>query len=99
MAYPAEMVEIVSEAELRELLGEPGRRAATKGRPALQGIDREWLGASPFCVIATAAADGACDVSPKGAPAGFTRVLDDSTIAIPDRPGNRPGRPWARRHR
>src|ERR1022692_3324204 len=91
MAYPAEMVEIVSEAELRELLGEPGRRAATKDRPALQGIDREWLAASPFCVIATAAADGTCDVSPKGDPAGFTRVLDDSTIAIPDRPGKRRG--------
>lgn len=89
MAYPAEMVEIVSESELRELLGEPGRRAATKDRPALQRMDREWLAASPFCVIATAAADGTCDVSPKGDPAGFTRVLDSSTIAIPDRPGNR----------
>jgi PPOX class probable FMN-dependent enzyme len=89
MAYPAEMVEIVSEAELRELLGAPGRRAATKDRPALQGMDRNWLAASPFCVIATAAADGTCDVSPKGDPPGFTRVLDDSTIAIPDRPGNR----------
>jgi uncharacterized protein len=52
-------------------------------------MDREWLAASPFCVIATAAADGTCDVSPKGDPAGFTRVLDSSTIAIPDRPGNR----------
>jgi uncharacterized protein len=89
MAYTAEMVEIVSEAELRDLLGAPGRRAATKDRTALQGMDRDWLAASPFCVIATAAADGTCDVSPKGDPPGFTRVLDDSTIAIPDRPGNR----------
>lgn len=89
MAYPAEMVEIVSESELRDLLGEPGRRAATKDRPGLQRMDREWLAASPFCVIATAAADGTCDVSPKGDPAGFTHVLDDTTIAIPDRPGNR----------
>jgi uncharacterized protein len=89
MTHPAEMVEIVSESELRELLGEPGRRAATKDRPTLQGMDREWLAASPFCVIATAGEGGTCDVSPKGDPAGFTRVLDDSTIAIPDRPGNR----------
>jgi PPOX class probable FMN-dependent enzyme len=89
MTYLAEMAEIVSEAELRELLGVPGRRAATKDRPTLQGMDREWLAASPFCVIATAAADGTCDVSPKGDPPGFTHVLDDSTIAIPDRPGNR----------
>ena len=56
MAYPAEMVPCCCpEAELRELLGEPGRRAATKDRAALQGLDREWLAASPFCVIATAA--------------------------------------------
>ena len=89
MAYPAEMAEIVSEDELRELLGAPGRRAATKDRRTLQRMDREWLAASPFCVIATAAADGTCDVSPKGDPPGFTHVLDDSTIAIPDRPGNR----------
>jgi PPOX class probable FMN-dependent enzyme len=40
-------------------------------------------------VIATAGADGTCDVSPKGDPPGFAHVLDDSTIAIPDRPGNR----------
>ena len=43
----------------------------------------------PFCLIATSSADGRCDVSPKGDPPGFTRVLDDTTIAIPDRAGNR----------
>jgi PPOX class probable FMN-dependent enzyme len=51
--------------------------------------DREWLANSPFCLIATADSSGACDVSPKGDPAGFTHVIDDTTIAIPDRPGNR----------
>jgi PPOX class probable FMN-dependent enzyme len=88
MPYTAEMVEVSSEAELRELLGEPSRRAATKERAALHRMDREWLAASPFCVIATSAADGSCDVSPKGDPPGFVHVLDDFTIAIPDRPGN-----------
>ena len=39
--------------------------------------------------MATAGADGSCDVSPKGDPPGFTLVLDDTTIAIPERPGNR----------
>lgn len=82
-------VEIGSEEELRELLGEVMPRAATKDRPALHARDREWLAASPFCLIATSAADGTCDVSPKGDPAGFTYVIDDTTIAIPDRPGNR----------
>ncbi|MFF4778489.1 pyridoxamine 5'-phosphate oxidase family protein [Microtetraspora fusca] len=85
----AEFVEITSEAELRELLGEPMPRAIAKERVRLHERDREWLATSPFCLVATADADGACDVSPKGDPAGFTLVLDDTTIAIPERPGNR----------
>jgi PPOX class probable FMN-dependent enzyme len=81
--------EITSEAELRDLLGEPMPRAVTKERVRLHERDREWLAASPFCLLATAGADGTCDVSPKGDPPGFTHVIDDATIAIPDRPGNR----------
>jgi PPOX class probable FMN-dependent enzyme len=83
--------EITSHAELRELLGEVHPRAATKDRPRLHERDRQWLANSPFCLIATSAADGTCDVSPKGDPPGFTLVLDDTTIAIPERPGNRRG--------
>jgi uncharacterized protein len=85
----AEPVEITSEAELRELYGLPTRQAADKERPSLHEHDRQWLARSPFCLIATAGADGSCDVSPKGDPPGFALVLDDRTIAIPDRPGNR----------
>jgi len=83
------LVEVTSESELRELLGPPMPRAVTKERTRLHERDREWLAASPLCLIATAGADGTCDVSPKGDPPGFTLVLDDTTIAIPDRPGNR----------
>ncbi|MEV0049380.1 pyridoxamine 5'-phosphate oxidase family protein [Saccharopolyspora shandongensis] len=83
------LVEITSVDELREIVGEPLQRVADKARPRLHELDRQWLAASPFCLIATAAADGTCDVSPKGDPAGFTLALDDRTIAIPDRPGNR----------
>jgi PPOX class probable FMN-dependent enzyme len=83
------MREITDEAELRELLGEPTPQAAGKARRELDDLDRAWLAATPFCLVATAAADGSCDVSPKGDPAGFTLVLDDRTIAIPERPGNR----------
>ena len=89
MPHMAELAEVTSEAELRELLGTPDPPAATKVRPVLHERDREWLAASPFCLIATAAADGSCDVSPKGDPPGFARVLDDTTIAIPDRAGNK----------
>jgi uncharacterized protein len=80
---------ISTQDELRELLGWPTGRAVTKERTRLHARDREWLAASPFCLIATSAADGTCDVSPKGDPPGFARVLDDTTIAIPERPGNR----------
>jgi uncharacterized protein len=83
------LVEISSEAELRELLGDPMARAVSKERARLHERDREWLAASPFCLVATSGADGTCDVSPKGDPPGFTLVLDDTTLAIPERPGNR----------
>ncbi|MDX3231541.1 pyridoxamine 5'-phosphate oxidase family protein [Streptomyces sp. ME19-01-6] len=84
-----DLVEVSSEAELRELVGEPNQQAANKSRPSLHELDRQWLARSPFCLIATSDAEGRCDVSPKGDPAGFTLVLDDTTIAIPDRPGNK----------
>jgi len=89
MPEAAGFVEITLESELRELLGEPMPRAATKDRGRLHDRDKEWLAASPFCLIATAGADGSCDVSPKGDPPGFTRVLDDTTLAVPERSGNR----------
>lgn len=83
------LVEVSSEEELTELLGAPAPQALAKERTTLHELDREWLAASPFCLIATSDANGRCDVSPKGDPPGFTLVLDDSTIAIPDRRGNR----------
>lgn len=89
-AVPTRAAQVISsEAELRALLGEPSERALTKERTRLHPRDREWLAASPLCIIATAGADGTCDASPKGDPPGFVRVLDDRTIAIPERPGNR----------
>jgi PPOX class probable FMN-dependent enzyme len=75
--------------ELVGLLGEPLPRVRDKVRTSLHALDREWIGASPFCLVATSAPDGSCDVSPKGDPPGFVRVLDDQTLAIPERKGNR----------
>ena len=75
--------------QLTALLGEPLPRVRDKVRPALHELDREWLAASPFCLVATSAADGSCDVSPKGDPPGFVRVLDDTTVAVPERLGNK----------
>ncbi|MGN9807619.1 pyridoxamine 5'-phosphate oxidase family protein [Micromonospora sp. L32] len=82
-------VEITSHEELRDLLGAAMPRAVAKERVVLHERDRQWLAASPFCLIATAGSDGSCDVSPKGDPAGFVKVLDETTLAIPERPGNR----------
>ncbi|MGA1837493.1 pyridoxamine 5'-phosphate oxidase family protein [Herbiconiux sp. 11R-BC] len=89
MAYALASSPVTSHAELEQLLGAPLERAKNKTRDRLDDIDREWLSASTLCFIATADADGRCDVSPKGDPAGFVRVLDDRTVAIPERPGNR----------
>src|SRR3954447_8650298 len=83
------MTEVRDAAELREMLGEVGPAAIAKERTRLHDLDRAWLAASPFCLIATSDAKGNCDVSPKGDPPGFTLVLDDATIALPERPGNR----------
>jgi PPOX class probable FMN-dependent enzyme len=84
-----QIVEITSETELRELLGEPGERSVKKEQRRLLPQHRAWLAEAPFCALATAGADGTCDVSPKGDPAGFVHVLDDTTLVLPDRPGNR----------
>jgi len=86
-----EVVEITSEAELREALGGyPSGRAVTKERTSLHPLQIEWLQASPFCVIATSDADGNCDASPKGDPAGhLIHVLDPRTVVIAERPGNK----------
>ncbi|MCT2588916.1 pyridoxamine 5'-phosphate oxidase family protein [Streptomyces sp. N2-109] len=84
-----EFVEVTSESELRELIGEPTTHAVHKTRPVLHELDREWLAQTPLCLIATCGPDGTCDVSPKGDPPGFVKVLDERTLAIPDRPGNK----------
>lgn len=81
---------IESVEALAALIGEPTQRAQDKGRSVLVDLDRRWLAASPFCILATANADGTCDASPKGDPAGkLVRVLDERTIALAERSGNR----------
>jgi uncharacterized protein len=82
--------EITDVDALTALLGEPSERARDKERSQLTDLDVAWLSASPFCVLATSDADGGCDASPKGDPAGdLVHVIDEHTIAIAERPGNR----------
>ena len=75
--------------QLREILGPVSERARTKARNELSEMDRLWLAASPFCLMSSSSSDGSCDVSPKGDPPGFTLVVDETTILIPERLGNR----------
>lgn len=80
---------VTTAEQLEAIMGLPSAAAVNKVRPALLPVDREWLAASTLCFVATSNARGELDVSPKGDPAGFAMVLDDTTIAIPERPGNR----------
>ena len=83
------MSQITTVEELESVMGEPLPAARDKTRHSLHELDRLWLAGSPLVMIATSDAEGNHDVSPKGDPAGFTKVIDDTTIAIPERPGNR----------
>ena len=83
------MIPVRSVEELESIVGTPVQRVADKVRHELGEYDREWLAAASLLFMATADANGDLDVSPKGDPAGFVRVLDARTIAFPDRPGNR----------
>ena len=81
---------VTSVDELREIIPPPLGAAVDKVRYALHDLDRQWLAAAPLVLVATSDAAGNLDVSPKGDPAGsLVRVLDDRTLAIPERPGNR----------
>jgi uncharacterized protein len=80
---------IVQEDALRALLGEPSELVRSKVSDRLNDLTRQFVERSPFLCLATSAADGTCDVSPRGDPAGFVRVLDERTLLLPDRPGNR----------
>ncbi len=80
---------VTSEAALRELLGEPSDLVIRKQLAALDRHSRAFIALSPFVLVGTAGADGACDVSPRGDAPGFVLTLDEKTLVIPERPGNR----------
>jgi PPOX class probable FMN-dependent enzyme len=80
---------ITTESELRALIGEPAALTCAKISPCLNPVTRLFIERSPFVCVATSDAAGGCDLSPRGDPAGFVRILDDRTLLIPERPGNR----------
>ncbi|MBW3669332.1 MAG: pyridoxamine 5'-phosphate oxidase family protein [Actinobacteria bacterium] len=79
---------VTTEAGLRELYAEPGKPSLAKEVDRLDVHCRAWIAHSPFVVMATTDDEGRCDVSPKGGPPGFVRVIDNTRLAIPDLSGN-----------
>jgi PPOX class probable FMN-dependent enzyme len=79
----------VTTVEELETFGVPAPMIRDKVLDTLQDVHREWLEASTLVFVATSSLDGRCDVSPKGDPPGFVRVLGPTRLAIPERPGNR----------
>ena len=77
------------EAELRAIIGDPTETVLLKLSDRLNELTRQFIERSPFVCVATIAPDGGLDVSPKGDAPGFVRILDERTLLIPERPGNR----------
>ena len=80
---------ITTEAALRDLIGSPTDVVHTKISDSVNTLTRQFIERSPFMLLATSAADGTCDVSPRGDPAGFVHIVDERTLLVPERPGNR----------
>ncbi len=85
---PAHPSTVDDEVGLRGLYQQPMQLAVLKQLDRLDAHCRNFLAHSPFAVIGSTRPGRGTDVSPRGDAPGFARVLDDNTIAIPDRPGN-----------
>jgi uncharacterized protein len=80
---------ITTEDELRAIIGSPAEVVVSKISDRLNGLTRQFIERSPFVCVATKMPGGGIDVSPRGDPPAFVRILDDRTLLIPDRPGNK----------
>ncbi len=81
---------IDSVAKLRAVYRPPRARSGLKVLDHLDVHCRNFLALSPLCVISSSRADGRADASPRGdLPGSLAHVLDDRTLLLPDRPGNR----------
>ena len=80
---------LVSSDELESVYGSPSEAVLNKVIDHVDAHCSDFIARSPFVLVATADADGTCDVSPKGGAPGFVQVIDERRLAIPDAPGNR----------
>ncbi len=79
---------ITTAESLRKVIAPPNEVVTAKEIDTLDDFCRDFIARSPYIVVASTDGNGRVDTSPKGDPPGFVRVLDDTTIAIPERPGN-----------
>ncbi len=90
MAIDTDRIHVIAdEAELRAVIGSPVESVLLKLYDRLNQLTRQFIERSPFVCVATVDPDGGLDLSPRGDPAGFVRVLDEHTLLIPERPGNK----------
>lgn len=80
---------IATREALRAIVGEPSELVKRKDIGRLDEHCRAFIARSPFALVGTSGAEGFCDVSPRGDAPGFARVLDERTLALPERPGNK----------
>lgn len=80
---------IETREEFRSIMKEPSERVTRKTLSYLDKHCCVFISSSPFMILASTDAHGNVDVSPKGDPQGFVKIIDKQTLAIPDRPGNR----------
>ena len=80
---------VTDQDALRAILGTPSEVVVSKIAEHLNDLTRQFVERSPFVCVATTMPGGGIDVSPRGDPAGFVRILDERTLLMPDRPGNR----------
>lgn len=79
---------VKDEEDLRSMFPATHPLAVKKCQNHLDKHAIDFVARSPFLCIGTQTPDGLADVSPRGDPCGFVKVLDDKTLLIPDRPGN-----------
>lgn len=80
---------VTDEAELRAVIGSPTEVVLSKISDRLNDLTRQFIERSPFVCVGTTALGGGLDVTPRGDPPGFVRILDERTLLLPERPGNR----------
>jgi uncharacterized protein len=80
---------ITNDADLRAIIGSPKELVVSKISDHLNELTRQFIERSPFVCVATKMPNGGIDVSPRGDPAGFVRIIGDRELFVPERPGNR----------